>query len=111
MKLLRLYIENFMCHEYSYIDFSQFNSALIIGKVENNELYSNGVGKTTIFKAIEYCLFNQADINLDKIIREDANQSKITIDFLSSDIEYRVIRTRTKKGSTDLSLYERNSVH
>ena len=49
MNLIRLYIENFMCHESSYIDFSQFSSALIIGKVENNELHSNGVGKTTIF--------------------------------------------------------------
>ena len=55
MKLQRLYIENFMCHQYSYIDFSQFSSALIVGKSGDHDLYSNGVGKTTIFKAIEYC--------------------------------------------------------
>ena len=108
MNLIRLYIENFMCHESSYIDFSQFSSALIIGKVENNELHSNGVGKTTIFKAIEYALFNQADVNLEKIIRDDEAFCKITLDFNVDNQEYRVTRTRTRKGTTDLSLLERN---
>jgi len=110
MKILRLYIENFMCHESSYIDFSQFNSALILGKVDNNDLYSNGVGKTTIFKAIEYGFFNQADVNLEKIIRDDAASCKITIDFTSEEKEYRLVRTRTKKGTTDISLFERTSI-
>lgn len=99
-----------MCHEYSYIDFSQFSSALILGKAGDNDLYSNGVGKTTIFKAIEYVLFNQADVNLEKIIRDDADFSKISLDFSVEDTLYRVVRNRTRKGSTDLSLYERNGV-
>tara|TARA_R110000868_G_scaffold99024_4_gene272637 strand:- start:3417 stop:5597 length:2181 start_codon:yes stop_codon:yes gene_type:complete len=98
-----------MCHEKSFIDFTQFNSALIVGKIENNELYSNGVGKTTIFKAIEYVLFNQADVNLDKIIRDETDLCKVTLDFIVDSIEYRVSRIRTKKGNSDLSLYERNS--
>lgn len=110
MNLTRLYIENFMCHEKSFIDFTQFSSALIIGKVENNDLYSNGVGKTTIFKAIEYVLFNQADVNLEKIIRDDASSCKVTLDFIVDDQEYRIIRKRTKKGITDLSLLKRNNV-
>lgn len=110
MNLLRLYIENFMCHEKSFIDFTMFNSALIIGKIENNDAYSNGVGKTTIFKAIEYVLFNQADINLEKIIRDDTNLCKIVLDFIVADQEYRVIRKRTKKGITDLSLFAKNNI-
>ncbi len=109
MKPLRLYIENFMCHEKSYIDFTQFSSALIVGKMENNDNYSNGVGKTTIFKAIEYVLFNQADVNIEKIIRDDTTSCRIVMDFLVGDQEYRVSRTRTRK-STDLSLYQRNGV-
>ena len=79
---LRLYIENFMCHNKSFIDFTQFSSALIVGKLENNDLFSNGVGKSTIFKAIEYCLFNQADVNLEKIIRDDSPSCQIVMDFL-----------------------------
>ncbi|MEK6883171.1 MAG: SMC family ATPase, partial [Nanoarchaeota archaeon] len=109
MKILRLYIENFMCHEKSFIDFTQFSTALIVGKVDNNDLYSNGVGKTTIFKAIEYVLFNQADVNLEKIIRDDAPSCRIVMDFSIDNHEYRVSRTRTKKGSTDLSLHVRNA--
>lgn len=107
MKPIRLYIENFMCHERSYVDFEQFSAALIVGKIDNNDLKSNGVGKTTIFKAIEYVLFNQADVNLEKIIRDDTNSCKITMDFEVNNVEYRVSRTRTKKGATDLSLFQR----
>ena len=109
MKPIRLYIENFMCHDNSFIDFEEFSAALIVGKIDNNDLKSNGVGKTTIFKAIEYVLFNQADVNLEKIIRDDTNSCKITLDFIVNDIEYRVSRTRTRKGATDLSLFERSS--
>lgn len=108
MKLLKLSIENFMCHEKSHIDFTEFSSALIVGKIENNDLYSNGVGKTTIFKAIEYCLFNQSDFNLDKIVREDCNSCNVQLDFIVNDVEYRISRTRTKKGTSDLSLFKKN---
>jgi DNA repair exonuclease SbcCD ATPase subunit len=68
MRPLRLFLENFVCHEKSFIDFTQFSAALIVGKIDNNDLYSNGVGKTTVFKGIEYVLFNQADTNLDKLV-------------------------------------------
>lgn len=109
MKPLRLYIDNFMCYETGFIDFTQFNSALIIGCSQNNELTANAVGKTTIFKALEYVLFNQADINLEKVIRDDENYCQIVFDFLILDQEYRISRKRTKKGTSDLSLFQRNS--
>lgn len=109
MKPIRLYIDNFMCHDKSFVDFSQFSAALIVGKVDNNELFSNGVGKTTVFKAIEYVLFNQADVNLEKIIRDDENACQVTLDFLIGDQEFRVRRKRTKKGSTDLTLLQRTA--
>ena len=60
MKPTRLYIENFMCYEKGFIDFTEFSTALIIGKKENSDMYSNGVGKTCIFQAMEYVLFNQS---------------------------------------------------
>jgi DNA repair exonuclease SbcCD ATPase subunit len=109
MKPTHIYIENFMCYENAYIDLTQFNSALIVGKIENNDMYSNGVGKTSIFKAIEYSLFNQADVNLENIIMDDSSFCRIVIDFYIGDKEYRLSRKRTRKGSTDLSLYERTA--
>lgn len=109
MKPAHLYIESFMCYENAYIDLNQFNSALIIGKIENNDMYSNGVGKTSIFKAIEYVLFNQADVNLENIIMDDAEFCRIVIDFYIGDQEYRMSRKRTRKGSTDVSLFARTA--
>jgi DNA repair exonuclease SbcCD ATPase subunit len=107
---IHLYIENFLCHEKSVIDFTQFSSALIVGKVENSDLHSNGVGKTTIFKAIEYALFNASDVNLEKLIRDECNSCKVIFDFKINDQTYRVCRLRTKKGTSDVSLFERNAV-
>lgn len=109
MKPLRLYIDNFMCYNKAFIDFTQFSTALIIGKTEANSQESNGVGKTSIFKAIEYVFFNHFDNPLDRIIRDDSNICKVVMDFSVGDQEYRLARTRTKKGSTDLVLLERTA--
>ncbi len=109
MKLLKLYIENFMCYDTSFIDFTQFSAALIVGKQNNNDLVANGVGKTTIFRAIEYVLFNQVDIILEKIVRDDCNSCRVVLDFLIADQEYRLARSRTKKGTSDLVLLQRNA--
>jgi DNA repair exonuclease SbcCD ATPase subunit len=106
MKLCRLYISNFYCYSHAYIDFSEFSSALIVGKKENNDDISNGVGKTTIFKAIEYVLFNHADVNLENIIRDEAELCSVTIDFQVENQEYRLTRTRTCKGVTDITLFK-----
>ena len=67
MRPSRLYVKDFMCYDDAFIDFSQFNSALIIGKSDNPDV-SNGVGKTTLFRAIEYVLFNYSDVNLEDIV-------------------------------------------
>ena len=109
MKPLRLYIENFMCFDRAYIDLTQFSSALIVGKKENNDHISNGVGKTSIFRAFEYVLFNEADVNLEEIILDDAPYCRVVMDFVIGDQEYRLSRKRTKKGSTDLTLLERTA--
>jgi len=108
MEPIRLFIQNFQCHDESFIDFTKFQSALIVGKVDNNDERSNGVGKTTIFKALEYVLFNQSEVNLENIIREDTEHCTVTFDFFVDNCEYRVSRKRTKK-STDLSLFVRNN--
>lgn len=109
MRPLRLYIKDFMCYDWAYIDFTQFSSALLVGRTEGNNAEANGVGKTTIFKSIEYVLFNQSDFILENIIRDDAPSCQVVFDFIIGDKEYRLARKRTVKGSTDLSLYERTA--
>ena len=109
MKPSKLYIEDFMCYDNAYVDFTEFSSALIVGKKEHNDDVSNGVGKTSIFKAIEYALFGHSDSNLENIIRDDAESCNVTVDFEVANQEYRVTRTRTRKGASDLTLYKRTS--
>ena len=98
-----------MCYNHAYIDFSLFSTALIIGKKENNDGISNGVGKTSIFKAIEYGLFNYSNFNIENIIRNDEDLCSITIDFSIDEQEYRIARKRTAKGITDLTLFSRTT--
>jgi DNA repair exonuclease SbcCD ATPase subunit len=109
MRPSRLYIQDFMCYDDAYIDFNEFSSALIVGKTENPDV-SNGVGKTTLFRSIEYALFNHSDVNLENIIRDDADKCSITLDFEVGGQEYRVTRTRTRKGTTDLTLLKRTAL-
>lgn len=106
MKPLRLYIENFYCHKQSFIDFTKFDSALVIAKINDNEDYSNGAGKTSIFKAIEYVLFNETPSKLETIIRDDSDYCKISFDFEYDNSIYRVSRTKTKKNN-DLTFFQK----
>jgi DNA repair exonuclease SbcCD ATPase subunit len=106
MKLLKIQIENFMCYKFSIIDFTLLKSAVIVGKRENNDLFANGIGKTTIYKAIEYVIFNQVDSKLENIINDDSAFCKVILDFEIDGKKFRISRTRTRKGSADLSLFE-----
>ena len=117
MKPLYLYINNFTCHEASEVDFTNFSAALIIGKLDNNDRVSNGVGKTSIFKAIEYVLFNQVrdtiqekDILLEDLILEGTDRCRVILDFEADGEIYRVARSRTTKNISDLSFYRRSTI-
>ena len=110
MKLTRLYLENFLCYDETDLSFDDFSAALIVAKIDNNDLYSNGAGKTSIFKAIEYVLFNQSDSNLEKVIRDEQPSCRVVLDFEIENQSYRISRKRTRKGSSDLSLFERTEL-
>lgn len=105
---LGLTIENFMNHRKSEIQCTGFNSALIVGRKKDNEHESNGVGKTTIFSAIQYALFGIVPTStLDKVVREGAEKARVTFDFeLPNRGRYRIIRSRVLNKRSDLLLYE-----
>jgi DNA repair exonuclease SbcCD ATPase subunit len=110
MKPLRIYIENFMSHSLTDIDCNAFESTLIVGRNRNNPNESNGVGKSTIFHAIDYVLFGKYPTKtIDKVVRDGRDLCKVKFEFeVNSDI-YRVVRTRSLKSSkSDLRLYKKN---
>jgi DNA repair exonuclease SbcCD ATPase subunit len=105
---LKLTLENFYCHTKSEIDFTQFSSAVIVGKINGNDKLSNGAGKSTIFAAIKYALFNEVDTSsLDKVIKHDAEFCRVLFEFQSSldQQTYRIVRYRGKKPGTDVRIF------
>ncbi len=107
MRPLRIYLKNFMNHRESDIPCDSIKSALIVGKNKNNDRVSNGVGKTTIYNAIEYALFNKShSTNLDKVVKDGAKKCLVEFDFEISGKAYRIKRSRTIKGAADMLLYQ-----
>jgi exonuclease SbcC len=109
MQPLRLGFRNFCGHQETEFSFEDFQSALIIGKVKDNERFSNGAGKSTIFNAIEYVLFNEIHFSsLEKIIRDGCDVCKVEYDFISSldKCVYRIVRANSRRTGTDVRLFK-----
>ena len=108
MRPLRIYLKNFMNHRLTEIDCTNFQSVLIVGKSQKNERISNGVGKTTIFRAIEYALFNQSHATtLDRVVRDGKKKAVVEFDFELGGEVYRIYRHRTSTGSADVRWYKK----
>lgn len=96
-----------MSHRLTDIDCTQFRSVLIVGRNRNNPRESNAVGKTTIFRAIEYVLFGTATINLERIVRHGCDRCKVTFEFEVGDQKYQIVRSRVKKsGKSELKMFQ-----
>lgn len=107
MRPLRIYLKNFMNHRLSEVDCTNFQSVLIVGKSQKNDRISNGVGKTTIFRAIEYALFNQSHATtLEKVVRDGKKKAVVEFDFELGGEVYRIYRHRAATGSSDVRLYK-----
>ncbi len=96
-----LKLKNFFSHKDSEIDFSKFNSALLIGNKEGDYTKSNGSGKSAIFESILWCLFNKSRAAMmDDIVRWGENNCSVTFDFDHDGKRYRVVRKRVRNNST-----------
>ena len=99
----KLKLENFFSHKDSEIDFSKFNSALLIGNTEGDYDKSNGSGKSAIFEAILWCLFNKSRAAMmDDIIRWGETTCSVVLEFKHGDENYLVKRSRNRVNSTSM---------
>ncbi|MBT7817591.1 MAG: SMC family ATPase, partial [Polaribacter sp.] len=98
---LNLKINNFFSHKVTEIDFTKFDAALLIGNVEGDYSISNGSGKSAIFEAILWCLFNKArTAQIDDIIMWNESSCSVSFEFIHNSEKYRVIRTRSRTTGT-----------
>jgi exonuclease SbcC len=106
---IKLTMENFISHSKSEIDFSKFDVALVVGMVDNNVGASNGVGKTSIFEAIRYSLYNKTRFGTkEKVVKDGKNKCRVEFIFSVVDDVYKVIRSFNKKsGVGDIELYRK----
>jgi len=87
----------------SELDFTSFKSCLIVGKNKSNDRESNGTGKSTIFKAIDFVLFGEYPTrHIDKIIREGTEKCIVSLEFKAGSGIYRATRTRHIKSELKL---------
>jgi DNA repair exonuclease SbcCD ATPase subunit len=99
----KLKMNNFFSHKDSEVDFSKFDSALLIGNTEGDYRKSNGSGKSAIFEGILWCLFNKSRAAMmDDIIRWGEATCAVELEFNHGDSTYMVKRTRNRLNSTSV---------
>lgn len=88
-----------MSHSRTEIDLTQFDHCLILGKKKNNDQESNATGKSTIFKGIDYILFNKiAADTLEEIVRDGQDQCEGILEFELHGKDWQVSRKRSNKS-------------
>jgi len=110
IKLLWVNIRNFMAfgNQVTRIDLSREMSTLILGENLDAPGSRNGAGKTTIFNAVCYALFNQAfdKISLNKLINATNTSKKaqmeVTLAFEKNGNTYEI--TRRRGAVTDIKV-------
>lgn len=101
---LKLTMKNFLSHKESEIDFTKFDVALIVGTFEDNTEQSNGAGKSAIFEAIQWVLFDRSrHRKKDGVVKRDAKSCTVEFLFSVNEDIYRVVRKRDKViGESDV---------
>ena len=98
---LRISLEGFMCYrEKQCIDFNGSSLWILWGE--------NAVGKSAVFDAITYALYNEyrgGKSNHKDLINHDANKLCVEFDFLLGNVAYRIRRTCARSGSPTRAIY------
>lgn len=104
---LSLRLENFMSHALSQLDFTQFDAALVIGAQNGNTDVSNGVGKTAIFDAMLWALFDKCRFRTkDRVIKRGSAACVVEFTFSLEGSVYRIVRKLSRRsGSGEVALH------
>lgn len=101
----KLYLKNFLSYgeQGTEIDFTGYKILLLIGK--------NGAGKSSILDAILWALWGKTRSGGDNdIMHSGSSDMEVRLDFVVRDAIYRVVRKRSKKGKSFVSVLELQSL-
>ena len=91
MKPISLKLKNFFSHKNSTIPLSGISSCLLVGNIEGDYCKSNGSGKSAVFEAITWSLFNNSrSSSKNDNIRWGQDSCKVEIEFLHEEEKYKV---------------------
>ena len=102
---LKLSVRNFLCYRENVppLEFAGMHVACLCG--------NNGHGKSALLDAITWSVWGKArGRNQDELISYGADESRVELEFMTRDTQYRVIRShsrgrsRGRPGATDLQL-------
>lgn len=110
---ISLVIKNFLSHKSTSIDFTLFNSALLIGNTDGDYSTSNGCGKSALFEAITWALFNKSRVaKMDEVILFGEERCEVQFTFKQKDAEYLIKRSRTKiTGTSPVEFYKKDGLN
>lgn len=102
---LLLETENFQSHGKCVLDFTRLDKiSLIVGEYDDAPSKSNGAGKSSLFDAIDWALFDQSRVSgtktltNDDLVRDGQTQMSVRFTFIGRDNNtYRVTKTFKKR--------------
>ncbi len=110
MNILSARIKDFGCIPHAELELNDQGLVYVTGiNLDTDAADSNGGGKSTLFKAISWCLYGETvdELRGDAVIRRGAKKAEVEIDLGDTEPEYTVKRTRSK-GKPKLELLKKN---
>lgn len=104
VEFIRLIIENFLSYESVDLPLEGKDIVLIVGR--------NGSGKSALFEAINWCLFNKLarSVSPDEVIHHSASSCKVQVWLRIDGVNWTITRSRKRKESSKLEILREGKV-
>jgi len=105
MQMKYITLKNFLGWRKLSLDLTDYKGVILLTGVNQNDFESsNGVGKSSLIRAITFAIFGELPgINMDDLIHQGEDSLSVSLEFNYDNKDYEIIRTRKLKGKKTLS--------